>query len=114
MPGFESEVGKCAVFARGAISPVIKAEVVLVDVRLGLANTKTSRNDMGAVKLQSVGVGSMRTSFESLTELSGKHDAGLGLSKGDRGLVGQKLLTLGTGPIDSSVSVAQSNVTFVA
>ena len=59
MPGFESEVGKCAAFAQGAVSPLIDAAVVLVDVRLGLANTKTSRNDMGAVKLQSVGVGSM-------------------------------------------------------
>jgi hypothetical protein len=93
---------------------VIEAAVVLVDVRSGLANTKTSRNDMGAVELQSVGADSMRTSFESLTELSGEHDAGLGLSKGDRGLVGQKSLALGTGPINSSVSVAQSNVTFVA
>ena len=114
VPDFESEMGKCAAFALGAISPVIEAAVVLVDVRSGLANTKTSRNDMGAVELQSVGADSMRTSFESLTELSGEHDAGLGLSKGDRGLVGQKSLALGTGPINSSVSVAQSNVTFVA
>ena len=113
MPDFESEVGKCAAFARGAILPLIEAVVVLVDVRSGLANTKTSRNDMGAVKLQSVGVGSMRTSFEGMTRLSGEQDAGLRLSKGDRGLVGRKSLALGTGPIDSSMSVAQSNVMFV-
>jgi hypothetical protein len=48
VPGFESEVGKCAVFARGAVSPVIEAAVVLVDVQSGFANTKTSRNYVGA------------------------------------------------------------------
>ena len=80
MPGFESEVGKCAAFARGAISPLIEAAVVLVDVRLGLVNTKTSRDDVDA--------SCMRTSFAGVTGLSGEHDAGLGLSKGDRGLVG--------------------------
>ena len=44
---------------------------------------------MGAVKLQSVGAGSIQTSFEGLMRLSGEQDAGLRLSKGDRGLVGQ-------------------------
>jgi hypothetical protein len=39
---FESEMGKCAAFALGAVSPMIEAAVVLVDVLLGLANTKTS------------------------------------------------------------------------
>ena len=48
MPGFESEVGKCAVFAWGAVSPVIEVAIVLVDVQLGFANTKTSQNDVGA------------------------------------------------------------------
>jgi hypothetical protein len=93
-------------FARGAVSPVIEAAAVLVDVRSGLANTKTSRDDVGA--------SCMRTSFEGVTGLSGEHDAGLGLSKGDRGLVGRKSLALGTGPIDSSMFVAQSNVMFAA
>ena len=88
MPGFESEVGKCAAFAQGAISPLIEAVVVLVDVRSGLANMKTSQNDMGALKLQSVGMGSMRMSFEGMMGLSGKHDVGSRLSEGDRGLVG--------------------------
>ena len=44
--------------------------------------------------------------------LSGEHGAGLGLSKGDSGLVGRKSLALGMGPIDSSMFVAQSNVMF--
>ena len=73
-------MGKCTVFTRGAISPVIEAAAVLVDVRSGLANTKTSRDDVDA--------SCMRTSFAGMTGLSGEHDAGLGLSKGDRGLVG--------------------------
>ena len=106
VPGFESEVGKCAAFARGAVLPVIEAAVVLVDVRSGLVNTKTSLSDVVAV--------SMRMGFAGMTGLSGEHGAGLELSKGDRGLVGRKSLTLGTGPIDSSMSVAQSNVMFVA
>ena len=104
MPGFESEVGKCATFAQGAVSPAIEAAVVLVDVRSGFANTKMSRSDVGAV--------SMRTGFAGMTGLSGEHGAGLRLGKGDWGFVGRKSLALGTGPIDSSVSVAQSNVTF--
>ena len=41
--------------------------------------------------------------------LPNRRGAGSGLAKGDWGLVGQKLLTLWTGPIDLSVSVAQSN-----
>ena len=88
----------------GAVLPVIEAAVVLVDLRSGLANMNTFRSDVGAV--------SMRTGFVGVTGLSGEHGARLGLSKGDWGLVGRKSLALGTGPIDSSVSVAQSNVTF--
>ena len=70
-----------------------------------MANTKTSRSDVGAV--------SMRIGFAGMMGLSGEHGAGLGLSKGDSGLVGRKSLALGTGPIDSSMFVAQSNVMFV-
>ena len=39
------------------------------------------------MKLQSVGVGSMQMGFKGMVGLSGKHNAGLGLSKGNRGLV---------------------------
>ena len=66
--------------AFGAVSPAIEAAVVLVDVRSGFANTKTSRSDVGVV--------SIRTGFVGVTGLSGEHGAGLGLSKGDGGLVG--------------------------
>ena len=64
-----------------------------------------SQSDVGAV--------SMQTGFAGVTGLSGEHGARLGLSKGDSALVGQKSLALGTGPIDSSMFVAQSNVMFV-
>ena len=80
---------------------LIEAAVVLVDLRSGLANTETFQSDVGAVSIQ--------TGFAGVMGLSGEQ----GLSKGDWGLVGQKSLTLGMGPIDSSVSVTQSNVTFV-
>ena len=104
--GWMCKTGEHTSLTWGAISPVIRAAVVLVDLRSGLANTKTFRSNVGAV--------SMRTGFTGVTGLSGEHDAGLGLSKGDRGLVGRKSLALGTGPIDSSMFVAQSNVMFAA
>ena len=69
-------------FTQGAVSPEIEAVVVLVDVRSGFANTKTSQSDVGAV--------SMQTGFAGMTGLSGEHGARLVLSKGDGGLVGRK------------------------
>jgi hypothetical protein len=104
--GWMCKTGERTSLTWGAVSPMIEAAAVLVDVRLGLANTKTARDDVSA--------SCMRTSFVGVTGLSGEHDAGLGLSKGDRGLVGRKSLALGTGPIDSSMFVAQSNVMFAA
>jgi hypothetical protein len=101
--GWMCKTGERTSLTWGAVSPVIGA-AVLVDVRSGLANTKMSRDDVGA--------SCMQTSFAGVTGLSGEHDAGLGLSKGDRGLVGRKSLALGMGPIDSSMFVAQSNVMF--
>jgi len=56
-----------------------------------------------------VGSGGTQTGCECATGLSGGHGVGLGLTKGDGGLVGRKSVTQGTGPIDVSVSVAQSN-----
>jgi hypothetical protein len=102
--GWMCKTGERTSLTWGAVSPVIEAAAVLVDVRSGLANTKMSRDDVGA--------SCMQTSFAGVTGLSGEHDAGLGLSKGDRGLVGRKSLALGMGPIDSSMFVAQSNVMF--
>ena len=46
-----------------------------------------------------------RMGCEGMTVLSGGHGAGLGLTKGDGGLLGRKSFALGTGPIDVSVSV---------
>jgi hypothetical protein len=64
----------------------------------------------GVVGVLAVGVGGMRTVCEGAVGLSGKRGAGLWLAKGNGGFVGQKSLALGTGPIDLSVSVAQSNL----
>jgi hypothetical protein len=62
------------------------------------------------VGVLAVGVGGMQTVREGAVGLSGKRGAGLWLAKGDGGFVGQKLFALGMGPIDLSVSVAQSNL----
>ena len=56
-----------------------------------------------------VGLGGMQTGCEGVVGLSGRQVGGLRLARGDGGLVGQKLFTLGTGPIDLSGSVAQLN-----
>ena len=51
MPGSASGVGECTAFARGAISPVIEAAVVLVGVRLGLTGAGVSWGEIGVVGL---------------------------------------------------------------
>jgi hypothetical protein len=51
-----------------------------------------------------VHMGIAQTGCGGVTELSGGWVGGLGLAKGDGGLVGRKSLMLGTGPIDLSVS----------
>jgi len=56
-----------------------------------------------------VGLGGVQTSWEGVLGLSGRRGVGLVLTKGDGGLVERKSLALGTGPIDESMSVAQSN-----
>jgi hypothetical protein len=56
-----------------------------------------------------VGLGGVHTGCECATGLSGGHGAGLGLTKGDGGLVGRKLFMQGTGPIDWLSLVAQLN-----
>jgi hypothetical protein len=55
------------------------------------------------------GLGGVRMGCGGVTGSSGGKGAGLGLTKGDGGLVGRKSLVLGTGPIDWSMSIAQSN-----
>ena len=79
-PGFASEVGEHVAFARDAVSLVIGAVAVL-GVQTGLTGAGASRGDIGTV----------------------------GQLMGAGGVVGRKSLTLGTGPIDSLISVAQSN-----
>ena len=56
-----------------------------------------------------VGLGGMQTGCAGVTRLSGGRGARLGLAKEDWGFVGRKSLGLGTGPIDVSTLVAQSN-----
>jgi hypothetical protein len=56
-----------------------------------------------------MGCKGVRTGCGGVVGLSDRRGAGLGLTKGDGGLVERKSLTLGMGPIDLSVSVAQSN-----
>jgi hypothetical protein len=56
-----------------------------------------------------VGLGGVQTCWEGVLGLSGRRGAGLVLTKGNGGLVEWKSLALGTGPIDPSVSIAQSN-----
>jgi hypothetical protein len=56
-----------------------------------------------------VGLGSARMGCGGVTGLSSMRGAGMGLAEGDGGLVGRKSIALGTGPIDSSSLVAQSN-----
>jgi hypothetical protein len=48
--------------------------------------------------------------YKGVVGLSGKWGAGLWLAKGNGGFVGRKSLTLGTGLINLSVSVAQLNL----
>jgi len=63
----------------------------------------------GVAGVGSTGVGSVATSpFGGVTVGLG------GVEMGCKGVVGWKLLALGTGPIDSLMSVAQFNVEFVA
>ena len=78
--GLAGEAWTRVTFARDAVSLVIGAAAVL-GVRTGLTGAGASRGDIGAV----------------------------GQLMGAGGVVGRKSLTLGTGPIDSSISVAQSN-----
>ena len=56
-----------------------------------------------------VGLGSIQTGCEGVMGLPSSRGVGSGLAKGDGCLVERKSLALGTGPIDLSVSVAQSN-----
>jgi hypothetical protein len=56
-----------------------------------------------------VGLGGARTGCGGVTGLSGGRGVGMGFAEGDGGLVGRKSLGLGTGPIDVSMFVAQSN-----
>jgi hypothetical protein len=56
-----------------------------------------------------LGLGGARAGCGGVTGLSSRRGAGMGLAKGDGGLVGRKSLGLGTGPIDVSMFVAQSN-----
>ena len=55
------------------------------------------------------GSGGVLTGCGGVTGLASKRGAGIGLMKGDGGLVGRKSVTQGTGPIDWSSFVAQSN-----
>ena len=56
-----------------------------------------------------VGLGGMQAGCEGETGLSSKRGAGSGFARGDGGFVGRNSLALGMGPIDESMSVAQSN-----
>jgi hypothetical protein len=56
-----------------------------------------------------LGLGGVQMGCECAVGLSGGRGAGLGLTKGDGGLVERKSLVSGMGPIDESMSVAQSN-----
>ena len=69
---------RCTVFAQHVILAKIKVVVVLVDVRSGFDEYEDISKCHGFSEI----------AFEGLVGLSGKHNAGLGLSKGDRGLLG--------------------------
>ena len=60
-----------------------------------------------------IGVGLMGASSVAVSPFGGVTVGSVGVQMSCKGVVGRKSLALGTGPIDSSVSVAQFNVEFV-
>jgi hypothetical protein len=84
------DVPVAGVRAWGATSPLNKVTVHLGGVRLGLVGADAMGSLVaGAVGVQTMGAGGVRTSCG--------------------GVVGRKSLALGTGPINESVSMAQSS-----
>ena len=62
----------------------------------------------------SIGVGLMGAVLVAASPFGGVTVGSVGAQTSCEGVVGRKSLALGTGPIDSSMSIAQFNVEFVA
>jgi hypothetical protein len=96
------------------LTGVGSVDIVLASATPSGPGTHATSPESGAIRGSTAGVGSTGTVLVATSPFGRVSVGSVGVQTRCEGVVGRMSLALGTGPIDSSMSIAQFNVVFVA